>query len=267
MPGSRLTRFAAVIAAGLLLAAPLAVAHPEDEFCVPGETSLDPELCAALAELDSASTTADLRPLRDATGQQRTALSTAGLYVVIGIRHILPSGPDHILFVLALVLGTTSLRALVIQLSTFTVAHTVTLGLAAAGFISPPAGIVEPLIAASIAFVAFENLRARDTAAWRPVVVFGFGLVHGLGFAGFFGELGLPPGQFLSALVGFNVGVELGQLAVVAAAALLAASYRRRLDPADREAVYRRHVVVPASIAIASVGLYWTFTRVLGQLG
>jgi hypothetical protein len=241
-------------------------AHPEDEFCVPGETSLDPELCAALAERDSASTTADLRPLRDAAGNERSALSTAGLYIVIGIRHILPAGLDHILFVLALVLGSASVRALVIQLSTFTVAHTVTLGLAAAGYIAPQASIVEPLIAASIAFVAFENLSRRNIARWRPIIVFGFGLVHGLGFAGFFGELGLPPGQFLSALIGFNIGVEAGQLAVVAVAFVAARVYRSRLAGETAAATYRSRVVVPASLAIAAIGLYWTFTRVLGQL-
>jgi hypothetical protein len=193
-------------------------------------------------------------------------MSTFGLYVGIGIGHILPAGLDHILFVLALVLGSRGWRALVIQLSTFTVAHTATLGLAAAGVISPPAAIVEPLIAASIAFVAIENLYARNADAWRPAVVFGFGLVHGLGFAGFFGELGLPPGQFLSALIGFNVGVEIGQLTVVALALLLTALYRRRLPVASQVATYRRYVATPASIAIAAIGLYWTTIRVIGQL-
>ena len=105
-----------------------------------------------------------------------------GLYISIGIGHILPGGLDHILFVLALFLSSTRVRALVVQISTFTVAHTVTLGLAAAGVISPPTSLVEPLIAASIAFVAIENLYMKDMPKWRPVVVFLFGLLHGLGF-------------------------------------------------------------------------------------
>jgi len=257
---------AALLAVGALIAPSPAGSHPEDEFCVPGEGSLDPALCAALAELDSADKTADLRPILDEAGNERSALSTAGLYVGIGIRHILPAGLDHILFVLALFLSSTRLRPLVIQISTFTVAHTATLGLAAAGVISPPPGIVEPLIAASIAIVAVENLYLRDVPAWRLLIVFGFGLVHGLGFAGFFGELGLPPGQFWSALIGFNVGVEIGQLGVVAAAFVVARFYRARLPADSAAAVYRSRVVVPLSLGIAVTGLYWTLTRILAQL-
>ena len=266
MPAPLKMTFQVLAAAALLFLSLATGAHPEDEFCIPGESGLDPELCAALSELDSASTTAELRPLLDASGEERSALSTAGLYTVIGIRHILPTGLDHILFVLALVLGAVGVRALVIQLSTFTVAHTVTLGMAAAGVISPPASIVEPLIALSIAFVAIENVYLKGSIAWRPVVVFGFGLVHGLGFAGFFGELGLPPGQFLSALIGFNIGVEIGQLAVVAAALIFLAIFRSRIEEGMRDAVCRRYVIVPGSVAIAGAGLYWTVTRIVGQL-
>ena len=182
------------------LAASTAFAHPEDEFCTPGEAGLDPELCAQLAILDNPNASVEItRPILDETGHVRSNWSTAGLYVTIGVRHILPGGLDHILFVLALFLSSTRLRALVIQISTFTVAHTATLGLAAAGVISPSPDIVEPLIAATIAFVAIENLFIADMPKWRPAVVFLFGLLHGLGFAGFFGELGLPPGQFWSA--------------------------------------------------------------------
>ena len=168
---------------------------------------------------------------------------------------------------LALFLTSTRLRPLVIQISAFTVAHTATLGLAAAGVISPPAGIVEPLIAATIAFVAIENVWVKDMPTWRPLVVFAFGLVHGLGFAGFFGELGLPPGQFWSALIGFNVGVEIGQLSVVLLAFVLARGLRSRMQPATREADYRRFVVVPISLAIGAIGAYWTLSRIIAQLG
>lgn len=260
-----------VASAAALLLLPLAIgAHPEDEFCFPGEGTLDPALCAALSELDNSERVAS-GALLDAAGRPLSGWSTFGLYVEVGVRHILPAGLDHILFVLALFLSSTRLMALVVQISTFTVAHTATLGLAAAGVISPPAAIVEPLIAASIAFVAVENLFLRDMPRWRPTVVFVFGLVHGMGFAGFFGELGLPPEQFWSGLIGFNVGVEIGQLSVVAVAFLAAFAFRRSAAATlANDAVgarYRRWIVVPVSLAIGAVGLFWAVERSAGALG
>jgi len=243
-----------------------AVSHPEDEFCTPGEDGLDPALCAALAEINSAEGDVkpfEMKPLLDEAGEQRGFWSTAGLYITIGIGHILPAGADHILFVLAIFLASTRLRALVIQVSAFTIAHTATLALAASGVITPSAQVVEPLIALTIAFVAIENLIFEDMTRWRPVVVFGFGLIHGLGFAGFFGELGLPPGQFWSALIGFNVGVEIGQLSIIAIAAVLGTILRRALR--DRAGVgrYRQTVVRPASLLIGITGLWWFVARVI----
>jgi len=263
MPSNRWVRAAAFLL--LLAAAAAALAHPEDEFCVPGEDSLDPALCQALAELDNAERIAS-GAILDAAGQPRGFWSTFGLYVGIGVGHILPAGLDHILFVLALFLSSTRIRALVIQISTFTVAHTATLGLTAAGVISPPASIVEPLIAASIAFVAVENLFLKDMPRWRPLIVFGFGLVHGMGFAGFFGELGLPPDQFWSGLLGFNVGVEIGQLSVVAVAFVVALLVRRALASTDRQSWYRKGIVVPASLLIALTGLWWAADRTMAAL-
>lgn len=239
-------------------------AHPEDEFCVPGEDSLDPALCAALAELDSADgdvRPATLSPILDDTGEPRSITSTVGLYISIGIRHILPDGADHILFVLAMFLASVRLSALLIQVSAFTVAHTVTLALAASGVITPSPSVVEPLIALTIGFVAIENLLFRDMTRWRPVIVFSFGLIHGMGFAGFFGDLGLPKGQFWSALIGFNLGVEFGQLLVIGAAALFGAALRRAFtDPAGTRQ-YRRFVVLPGSALIGFFGLWWAFLR------
>jgi hypothetical protein len=257
----------AVIVCGvmLLFGAGRAAAHPEDEFCVPGKPGIDPALCRALAALateDVGSASATLQPLTDEVGNVRGFWSTFGLYLDIGVGHILPGGLDHILFVLALCFASTRLRALVIQISAFTVAHTATLGLAAAGVIAPPSAIVEPFIAATIAFVALENIVFREMSNWRPLIVFAFGLVHGLGFAGFFGELGLPPNQFWSALLGFNLGVEIGQLSIVVAAALLLRTARRRLNrgsvPYQR---YRRYVVVPVSTLIALTGAWWAVQR------
>lgn len=255
-----------VLAILVLLVSSIAFAHPDDEFCA-GDDGLDPELCAALAEMDSATgyvAAPELRPLLDDKGNERSVWSTTGLYITIGIGHILPDGADHIFFVLAIFLASVRLKALVWQISAFTVAHTATLALAATGFITTSSSVVEPLIAFTIAFVAIENLVFKDMAKWRPAVVFGFGLIHGLGFAGFFGELGLPPGQFWSALIGFNVGVEIGQLSVILTAALVGIGLRRMLrDPAGI-AGYRSYVVRPGSALISLAGLWWGFTRLLG---
>lgn len=178
-------------------------------------------------------------------------------YTELGFLHIVPGGLDHILFVLGLFLLSVNTRSLLLQVTAFTVAHTVTLALASLGAMNLPASIVEPLIALSIAYVAIENCATSELTPWRPAVVFGFGLVHGLGFAGVLGELGLPEGRFLSALVSFNVGVELGQLAVIAAAFAIIGWFRRK-------AWYRIRIAVPLSLAIAVVALIWTVQRVLG---
>jgi hypothetical protein len=250
----------------LLLGSSIALAHPEDELCVPGQDGMDPALCAALAEMNSsegALNQGDVLPILDDQGNERSFFSTAGLYIRIGVGHILPDGADHILFVLAVFLASVRLKALVWQISAFTVAHTATLGLAASGVITPSSSVVEPLIAFTIAFVAIENLIFKDMTKWRPVVVFGFGLIHGLGFAGFFGELGLPPGQFWSALIGFNVGVEIGQLSVILVAALLGMGVRKWLQDPTGLLRYRSWIARPGSLLISLTGLWWGITRLL----
>ena len=259
----RLTTAASLL---LLLGSSIALAHPEDELCVPGQDGMDPALCAALAEMNSAEgdlKQSEMLPILDDEGNERDFFSTAGLYIQIGIGHILPDGADHILFVLAVFLASVRLKALVWQISAFTVAHTATLGLAASGVITPSSSLVEPLIAFTIAFVALENLIFKDMTKWRPVVVFGFGLIHGLGFAGFFGELGLPPGQFWSALIGFNVGVEIGQLSVILSAAILGLLVRRWLQDPTGLQRYRSWIARPGSVLIGLTGLWWGITRLL----
>lgn len=249
-----------------LLVATSAFAHPEDEFCVPGEPGIDPALCRALAALNSGeetATDAQLAPLLDELGNERGFGSTFKLYVGIGVGHILPGGLDHILFVLALFLASRRTRNLVLQITAFTVAHTVTLALAATDVIRPSPDWVEPFIALTIAFVAFENVMFRAMTWWRPMIVFVFGLIHGLGFAGFFGELGLPSGQFWSALLGFNLGVEVGQLSVVALAWCMAWLLKRSVTAMADEGGYRRVVVVPCSIAIGLTGAWWTVERIV----
>lgn len=177
-------------------------------------------------------------------------------YLVLGFEHILPLGLDHILFVVGLFLLSTRWRPLLWQVSAFTVAHTLTLALSMLDVVRLSSDIVEPLIALSIAYVAIENLCTTRLHVWRPAIVFGFGLLHGLGFAGVLSELGLPDGRFATALVSFNVGVELGQLAVITLA-FMVVGWCRRAD------WYRRRVVVPASCVIAATGLFWTVQRVL----
>ncbi len=248
----------------MLWMASLAYAHPADELCGPG-SELDRELCRALSEIDSAGAqptiTSGAPEKASAYTFERKMIDTLAIYIRIGFEHILPGGADHILFVLAIVLTVQKWRPLVVQLSAFTLAHSVTLGLTAAGMISPPPAIIEPLIAATIAFVAIENLFVRGLTRWRPFVVFGFGLVHGMGFAGAFGELGLPQGVFWSALVGFNVGVEIGQLCVVAIALGAMAMLARAL-PVTADVAGRQNLLIrPLSLMIGLVGLFWFFTR------
>lgn len=192
-------------------------------------------------------------------------------YIPVGFDHILPKGLDHILFVLGLFFLSTRWGPLIWQVSAFTLAHTVTLALGALGWVNLPGSIVEPLIAASIVYVAVENLFARDLTRWRPWIIFGFGLLHGLGFASVLGDFGLPEGQFIPALIGFNVGVEIGQLTVIAIAAIvlfLCAWLARRSDLYEEEAsvgtyaVMFRAVSIPGSLLIAIVGAYWCVERV-----
>lgn len=179
-------------------------------------------------------------------------------YVVIGFEHIIPKGLDHILFVLGLFFFALNWKALVLQISAFTLAHTVTLALATLGIVSVPSAVVEPLIAASIIYVAIENVVQRSITVWRTVIVFAFGLLHGLGFASVLGDVGLEPTRFVTGLIGFNVGVELGQLAVIAIAFLVFGL------PFGKQPWYRKRVALPASFLIALTGAFWFFERVLG---
>ena len=179
----------------------------------------------------------------------------AWLYLQLGFTHILPKGFDHVLFVLALYFLSPRLKTVLWQATTFTVAHSITLGLAAANMIDPPASVIEPIIALSIVFVAVENLYTDQLKWWRTAIVFAFGLIHGCGFAGVLGELGLPSSHFMTALFTFNLGVELGQIAVILLAYLLIGRWF------SRKAWYRKRVVYPVSLLIALTAFYWTIER------
>ncbi len=186
-----------------------------------------------------------------------TRAETIQQYLGLGFTHIVPYGLDHILFVLGIFLLTTKLKPILAQVTAFTIAHSITLGLTIYGLVSVSPRLVEPAIALSIAYVAIENLITSELKPWRVGIVFGFGLLHGMGFAGVLKELGLPRSQFLTALITFNVGVEAGQLTVIAAAFLLIA-YWHRAKP-----WYRERFVVPASALIALTGLFWTVQRAM----
>jgi len=183
-----------------------------------------------------------------------TRLETIWQYLRLGFTHIVPGGLDHILFVLGLFLLSATWRPLLWQVSAFTLAHTISLGLAMNGLIAARPSIVEPLIAVSICYVAVENVMLGELKPWRIVLVFAFGLLHGLGFAGVLTELGLPRGEFATALVAFNLGVECGQLFVIGAAIVAVGWWRSA-------SFYRHRIVIPASLAIAVVAMYWTVQR------
>jgi hypothetical protein len=178
-------------------------------------------------------------------------------YVVIGFEHILPKGLDHILFVLGLFFFSLKMRPLLIQVTTFTLAHTVTLALATLGLVTVSPAIVEPLIAASITYVAIENILRPKLGWWRTAVVFGFGLLHGLGFASVLGDIGLDPSRFVASLIAFNIGVEIGQLTVIAAAFLLVGLWF------GNRSWYRAAIAIPVSCVIAVIGGWWVIERTL----
>ena len=183
-------------------------------------------------------------------------LDVVGLYLGLGFTHIVPRGLDHILFVLGLFFLSVRPRTILAQVTAFTIAHSITLGLGIYGVVALDPRLVEPLIALSIVYVTVENLLLTEVRAWRVGVVFCFGLLHGMGFAGVLRELGLPRSEFLTALLSFNVGVEAGQLAVIGLAYLGVGLWF------GRKSWYRAYVTVPASFLIATVGLYWTVQRV-----
>ena len=188
---------------------------------------------------------------------QSPTYKVIGEYIVLGFEHIIPKGLDHILFILGIFLLTYQLRPLLWQVSLFTLAHTMTLGLSMNGVVQLPAQIVEPLIALSIVYVGIENIFAKSLHNSRLVLIFLFGLLHGLGFAGVLSDFGMPSYAFATALISFNIGVELAQVAIILLA-FFSLSFWFRDKP-----WYRSYVVIPSSAIIALIALYWTAERLL----
>ena len=181
---------------------------------------------------------------------------TAVQYLQIGFSHVIPLGFDHILFILSIFFLNSNVRSVVIQCSIFTIAHSLTLGLAATGYIIPDPQVIEPLIAISILFTAIENLFHNSINTWRLIVIFLFGLIHGMGFANALKDIGIPQSHFISALLCFNIGVELGQITIILAAYLLVSRWFSAKE------WYRSRIVCPVSSLIACIALYWTIARI-----
>jgi hypothetical protein len=177
------------------------------------------------------------------------------MYLKLGFEHIIPLGLDHILFVVCLFFLSPKLKTVILQATVFTAAHTITLGLAMYGYIKVPSHIVEPIIALSILFLSIENIISEKLKPTRLIVVFLFGLIHGLGFASVLNDLGLPEDKFLLSLLTFNVGVELGQITIILALWWLIGKWFRN------KIWYKKRIVIPVSIVIAIVAAYWMIER------
>jgi HupE / UreJ protein len=225
--------------------------HPRFMVMFPGETSFTFDLTGLTAKPPTGPTAGSIGTRSTESNGWSTFIS----YVKQGFEHILPEGLDHILFVLGLFLLCRAWKPILIQVTTFTVAHTITLALATLGYVSIAPRIVEPIIAASIAVVALENIFRPTYGKFRILLVFIFGLIHGLGFAQRLIDERIPSGSIVSSLLGFNLGVEFGQLAVIGLA--VAATFWIK----DEEK-YRGWVVIPASTLIAVAGLFWAYQRV-----
>jgi hydrogenase/urease accessory protein HupE len=189
------------------------------------------------------------------SGSSRGSMAIARRFVGAGIHHIL-IGPDHLLFLVGLLLLGGSVRRLVALVSAFTVAHSVTLSLAALNVLSPPARMVEPLIALSIVYVGADNLLVRGGRDARVWIAFVFGLVHGFGFASVLREMELPARALGWSLLSFNVGVEIGQLMVVALVASALAALRHRSPAAGRRLAFA------GSLVVVVAGAFWFVQRV-----
>jgi hydrogenase/urease accessory protein HupE len=177
-------------------------------------------------------------------------------YTKLGFKHIIPKGFDHILFVTGLCLLSTKIKPMLWQATAFTVAHSITLVLSMKNIFVVPSPIVEPIIALSIVFVALENIVINQLKPWRVLLVFLFGLIHGMGFASSLNEIGLPNGKFITSILSFNLGVELGQMAVIATV------FSLLINPFKNKSWYRERVVYGLSASIALVAVYWVVERV-----
>ena len=178
-------------------------------------------------------------------------------YLKLGFNHVVPSGSDHILFILGIFFLNSNLKSVLIQCTAFTLAHSISLGLAASGFIVTYPNIVEPLIALSITFVAVENVYSEKVNLKRLILIFCFGLIHGMGFASALSETGLSQNYFVLSLLSFNIGVELGQVTIILLAFFVVVKNFREFE------WYKKYVTNPISILIGVIGLFWFIERLI----
>jgi hydrogenase/urease accessory protein HupE len=190
------------------------------------------------------------------TGTRAGIVAVIGTFIPAGIHHIL-IGPDHLLFLVGLMLVGGSVQRLVLIVTGFTLAHSVTLSLAALNVLNPPARLIEPAIALSIVYVGADNLLVRQGRDMRVWIAFAFGLVHGFGFAYVLRDMGLPAAALGWSLLSFNLGVEAGQLAVVVVVASVLAAIRARSERLSRR------LAVAGSIGVILVGAYWFVQRIV----
>lgn len=188
--------------------------------------------------------------------EKMTNSQTLFLYLQLGFQHIIPLGLDHIVFIIALFIINPKIKPILLQATAFTIAHTITLGLSMFQIIKAPTQIVEVIIAISILYVAIENIFFDSVKPSRVAVVFLFGLIHGLGFAAVLSEIGLPQNKFIPSLLMFNIGVELGQIAVIAAVYFILIKWVKN------KLFYRKKIVIPISILISVVAISWIIERI-----
>lgn len=191
------------------------------------------------------------------TMERASTQNVVWFYLKMGVTHIVPNGFDHILFVTSLCLLSNKIKTILWQASAFTVAHSITLALSMKNVIVAPGALVEPMISLSIVFVAVENILLTELKPWRVLIVFFFGLVHGMGFASVLSEVGLPRNNFFTSIVAFNLGVEIGQIAIILFVfGLLVAPFGKKVN-------FKKQFVYPLSILIALIASYWTIERVM----
>ena len=188
-------------------------------------------------------------------GTTAGVMAVIGTFLPSGVHHIM-IGPDHILFLIGLMLMGGSLKRLAIIVTSFTIGHSVTLSLAATGLFVPPAAIIEPLIALTIVIVGADNLLRGEGKDLRPWLALAFGLIHGFGFAFVLREFGLPDASLAWSLFAFNVGVEIGQLIIVLVVAGVLAMIRYRNEKLARQ------IATFGSLAVMAAGAYWFVDRV-----
>jgi hydrogenase/urease accessory protein HupE len=189
------------------------------------------------------------------TGSRQGTLAVIRRFVPAGVHHIL-IGPDHLLFLVGLLLLGGTTRRLMLVVTSFTIAHSVTLTLAALNILNPPARIIEPAIALSIVYVGFDNLLVRGGRDVRAWIAFAFGFIHGFGFANVLREMDLPSRALGWSLFSFNLGVEIGQLLVVIVVASALGALRSRSESVGRQ------VAFAGSIVVIAAGVFWFVQRV-----